>query len=242
MSAQPAASRKSGAFHDTDDAVVARALELTAWARTNIRIIVGGAIALALVVGGLTYYRAYRESREQRAAAEFVRIEQTAASGNLALASRDLQTFVNRYDGTAYAAEARLALAQLYLDQDSAAKAVQLLDGAAGEVDDSPLGPQSALLLAAAQTAANQRDAAIRSYLAVAEDAELPMYRVRALNGAATLRMEAGDHAGAAELYRRLIDLQEEGTLDEQLFRMRLAEAEAAAAAPAAAGSAAAPE
>ena len=219
--------------------MVARALELGAWARTNIRLIIGGAVVLALLFGGLMYYRIYRENREQRAAAEFMRIEQTAASGNAALATRDLQTFVNRYDGTAYGAEARLALAQLHLAQDSAAKAVQVLSGADGEVDDSPVGPQAALLLAAAQSAANQRDAAIGTYLAVAEDAELRMYRVRALNGAATLRAEAGDHAGAAELYRQLIDLQEAGTLDEQLFRMRLAEAEAAAAAaPAAAGAA----
>lgn len=235
MSAQPAASRKGGTFNDSDDAVLGRALELTSWAKTNIRLIVIGTLVLALFVGGLIYYRVYRDNREQRAASEFVRIEQTAASGNAALATRDLQTFVNRYEGTAYADEARIALAQAHLGQDSAAKAVTALRGAEARVADSPVGPQAALLLAAAQEAANQRDAAIRTYLAVAEDADLKMFRVRALNGAATLRVEAGDHAGAAELYRQLVELQEEGTLDEQLFLMRLSEAEAAASAGAAA-------
>lgn len=244
MSAQPAASRKAGSFNDSDDAVLGRALELSNWAKTNIRLIVIGTVVLALLVGGLIYYRVYRENREQRAASEFVRIEQTAASGNVALATRDLQSFVNRYEGTAYADEARIALAQSYLSQDSAAKAVAALQGAEDRVEDSPVGPQAALLLAAAQEAAGQREAAIQTYLAVAEAAELKMFRVRALNGAATLRGDAGDHAGAAEIYRRLVELQEEGSLDRQLFEMRLSEAEAAAAAgtPAAAAPAAAPK
>ena len=57
------------------------------------------------------------------------------------------------------------------------------------------------------------------------------MYQVQALQNAAILRSGKGDFAGAAELYRRLVEMQEEGTMDRQLYEMRLAEAEARAAA-----------
>ena len=232
MAAQPAASRKKpSAYADSDDAFTARALEFTDWARKNIRLIVGVVVALTVIVGGLLYYRMYRAAREERAAVEFANVEQTAASGNIALAQRDLEAYVRRYEGTSYGDEASLALAQLYLSQDSAAKAVQVLEGATDKVDDSVVGPQMALLLAAAQQGANQADAAIQTYLSVADEAELEMYQVQALQNAAILRSEQGDFAGSAELYRRLVEMQEEGSLDRQLYEMRLAEAEARAAA-----------
>jgi predicted negative regulator of RcsB-dependent stress response len=232
MAAQPAASRKKPtAPASSEELFAARALEFTDWARTNIRLIVGGLVALALVVGGLIYYRMYRSAREERAAVEFANVEQTAASGNLPLATRDLQAYVKRYEGTSYGDEAALALAQLYLSQDSAAKAVAVLQGADERVDDSAIGPQAALLLGAAQQAAGKPEDAVRTYLAVADDADMKMYQVQGLQNAALIRSDRGDFAGAAELYRRLVDMQEEGSLDRQLYEMRLAEAEARAAA-----------
>jgi predicted negative regulator of RcsB-dependent stress response len=232
MAAQPAASRKKPSAHaGSEELLAARALEFTDWARKNIRLIVGVVVALAVIVGGLLYYRMYRAAREERAAVEFANVEQTAASGNIALAQRDLEAYVRRYEGTPYGDEASLALAQLYLSQDSAAKAVQALQGAPDKIDDSVVGPQMALLLAAAQQGTNNVDAAIQTYLRVADEAELEMYRVQALQNAAMLRAEKGDHAGSAELYRRLVETQDEGSMDRQLFEMRLAEAEARAAA-----------
>lgn len=215
---------------DPDDAFTLRAAEFTDWARTNIRLIVGGAVLIAVLVGGLLYYRVYREDRLARAATEFVRLQQTAASGNAALATRDLDRFVARYDGTAYADEARIALAQLHLQQDQPARAVEVLGAADAEVGDAALGAPVALMLAAAQQAAGQADAAIATYLRVADGAELKMHRAEALQTAAVLRTEAGDLDGAAELYRRLVDSFEEGSFERQLYGMRLAEVEASAA------------
>jgi predicted negative regulator of RcsB-dependent stress response len=232
MAAQPAASRKKPtAQAGSDDLFAARAIEFTDWARANIRLIVGVVVALALIVGGLIYYRMYRAAREERAAVEFANVEQTAASGNMALATRDLAAYVRRYEGTSYGDEAALALAQLYLGQDSAAKAVEVLRGATERIDDSVVGPQAALLLAAAQQAAGQDTAAVQTYLAVADEAEMEMYQVQGLQNAAILRSDRGDFAGAAELYRRLVDMLDEGSVDRQLYEMRLAEAEARAAA-----------
>ena len=232
MAAQPAASRKKASAQlSSEELLTARALEFSDWARKNIRLVIGGVIVLAVVVGGLLYYRMYRAAREERAAVEFANVEQTAASGNIALAQRDLEAYVRRYEGTTYGEEASLALAQLYLSQDSAAKAVKVLQGAEDRIDDSVVGPQAALLLGAAQQGAKQVDAAIQTYLAVGDKAEMKMYQVQGLQNAAILRFEKGDFAGAAELFRRLVDMQEEGSMDRQLYEMRLAEAEARAAA-----------
>lgn len=206
-----------------------RALEFTAWAKANVRAIVAGAVIVGVIVAGLIYWRVYREGRVERAAAEFLQLEQTAASGNAQLASRDLEAFARRYDGTVYADEARIALAQLHLQRDSAAAAVAILDGAAGKVDGSPVGPQAALLLAAAQQAAGQNEAAVRTYNAVAEDADLSFQRVAALEALAQLHARTGDFAAAAEVYQRLASQAGEDTPERQVYEMRLAEAQAKA-------------
>lgn len=206
-----------------------RAIEFSAWAKRNARLIIAVAVVLAVIVGGLIYWRMYRAQRMERAAAEFVQLQQTAASGNMQLAARDMEQYIRRFDGTVYAEEARIALAQLHLQQDSAAKAVEVLSGAAGRVDRSPMGPQAALLLAAAQQAAGDPDAAIATYMAVAEDADLSFRRIAALEAAAQLHARNGNHAEAAEVYRRLASIAAEGSPDRQVYEMRQAEAEALA-------------
>jgi predicted negative regulator of RcsB-dependent stress response len=232
MSAQHAASRKKTSLHATpDDAFAARAIEFTDWARANIRFVIGGVVLLALIVGGALYYRIYKADREQRAATEFAQVQRTAASGNMTLAARDLQAYIRRYEGTPHADEATVDLGQLYLTQEQPAKAVEALKDAPSRITSSPVGPQAALLLGAAQQAAGNRNGAIQTYLDVADKSKLKMFRVQALQNAAILREEAGDYAGAADLYRQLVDLQDAGTPDRQLFEMRQAEAEAHAAA-----------
>jgi predicted negative regulator of RcsB-dependent stress response len=232
MSAQHAASRKKPLVHaSSDDAFAARATEFTDWARANIRMVIGGVAVLALVVAGALYYRIYRAEREQRAATEFAQVEQTVSSGNYALAARDLQAYIRRYEGTDNGDEAAIALAQIYLLQEQPAKAVEALKNAPSRIGSSAVGPQAAILYGAAQQAAGNRNGAIQTYLDVASKAELKMYRVQALQNAAILREEAGDYKGAAELYKQLVELQDPATPDRQLFEMRQAEAEARAAA-----------
>lgn len=230
MSAQSASGRPRRPLSpESDDALVVRALEFTAWAKTNIRLIIVGAVIITAIVAGLIYWRMYREDRLERAATEFLQLEQTAASGNTQLATRDLQAFIQRYEGTVYADEARIALAHMHLQSDSAALAIRVLEGAAGRVDRSPVGPQAALLLAAAQQAAGDTEGAIATYMAVADEADLLFRRVAALEAAAQLHSRTGNHAEAAEVYRRLSELAGEGTPEHQIYQMRLAEAEAMA-------------
>lgn len=230
MAAQSIASRSRPPHRpDTDDVVLSRALEFSNWARNNVRVIVIGAVLAAVVVGGLLYYRMYRADRMERAATEYMQLEQTAAAGNPALAQRELESFATRYEGTPYADEARIALAQLHLQAGRAEEAIAAAQPVAADIGGSPVGSQAALLLGAAQAASGDPEAAIRTYLRVADQANLPFRRIEALSAAALLRSEAGDFAGAAELYARAVRLSDEGSLERSMYEMRMAEAQARA-------------
>ena len=58
----------------------------------------------------------------------------------------------------------------------------------------------------------------------MADEAELSFRKVEALGAAALLRIEAGDFAGAAQLYGRAVELTEEGSLERSVYEMRMAE------------------
>lgn len=232
MSAQSIANRSHRHRPSDDDAGLARALEWTHWAQTNLRVIVAVAVVVVLGVGGLIYYRYYQTHRKAEAAIALMNLERTVNPANPALAARDIEKFVHRYDGTPAAEEARIALAQMYLQQNEAAKAVDALKGAESRVDASPVGAQEAMLLAAARSAAGDTTGAIQTYLAVADNAKLDFRQQEALENAAMLRMQSGDYANAVPLYERLIKLTGADPEQQQgVYQMRLAEARAKAGA-----------
>jgi predicted negative regulator of RcsB-dependent stress response len=230
MSAQSMANRSSRARHaDPDDAMLARALEFADWARGNVKAVVIGVVLLVVLIGGGLYYRYYTTHRKLEAATELMKLQRTVNADNPQLAARDLEQFVHRYDGTTAAAEAQVALAQMYLQQNDAKKAVATLQGAGSRIGKSEVGPQAALLLAAAQSAAGDTKGAVTTYLAVADQAPHDYQKSEALEDAAVLRTESGDYKGAAELYQRLVDGAEKGSPQRQLYEMRLAEVQARA-------------
>lgn len=220
-----ARSKQSARSLEADDVVLARAMQFTAWARRNARLIIVLS-ALALVgVGSYIYYRIYQAQRAERASIRFMEVERTALSGNATLAQRDLSDFARRFDGTDEADEARLMLAKTYMDAGEPKKALPVLQ----EVSDNlkaPLGVQGAMLLATAQAQSGDREAAVRTYQRVADKAELEYQREDALQSAALLREQAGNWAGAAELWKKLVDDAKEGSFQRSLYEMRLAEAE----------------
>jgi predicted negative regulator of RcsB-dependent stress response len=208
-----------------DDVVMVRALQLSTWARRNARVVMGIAAVTLLAVAAYLFYGYQKRQSEERASIAYSQVERTALSGNATLAQRDLQDFIRRFDGTVQADQARLLLAKVHLDAGKARDAVTVLE-AVDEGPGTPVGAQAAMLLGAAQNQAGNRQAAIQSYLRVADAAELDYEKESALSEAAILRQEGGDFAGAAELFRRLRDMAEEGSPERTVYEMRLAEAE----------------
>ncbi len=229
MASPSVASRSRRVAADPDDAAIARAIAFSAWARKNARriMIVAGVVLAAAAV--LLYMRYLAANKAEAASRRFLEIQQTVETGNPAAAEKELQTFVTAYDGTVEADEARLALAEIHLRANAPKKAVPLAQAVAE--GDSPLSIQGSLLLAAAHAAAGDRAAAVRTYEAAAEEATLRYQKLEALTGAAMLHEQANDFTAAAAIYKRTIELTEEGSMDRSVMEMRLAEAQARAGA-----------
>jgi len=232
MAAQSIASRtRRPQQTEPDDVVLARALQFAEWARRNVMLIIAGGVVLVVLLGGLFWYRTDRANRLERAAIEFMTLEQTIRAGDESIAVRDLQLFVQRHDGTPYADEARLMLGRIHLEEGRAQEAQVALQPVSDRIERSPVGAPGALLLAAAQEAAGQPQDAIQTYLRVGDRAPTEYQRQEGLVAAATLREDLGDFAGAAEVYQRLVNMSEEGSQDRTFYEMRLTEATARASA-----------
>jgi len=225
MASPSVASRNRRPAVDTDDAVIARAIQFSEWAKRNAKAVIGvGAVALVAVAAFLWYRYDSRQSAE-RAAIAYAQVEQTVLSGNATLAQRDLPEFIRRHDGTVEADQARMLLAKVHLEAGKPTEAVAVLQEVKAGMS-TPVGAQASLLLAAAQGEAGEREASVATYLRVADAAELDYQRDAALAEAALLRQQGGDFAGAAELYRRLVEAAPEGSFERSVYEMRLAEAE----------------
>jgi predicted negative regulator of RcsB-dependent stress response len=225
-------SRRPPQGPDTEDVVLARAIEFSQWAKRNARIIIIVAVLAAISIGGLIYYRTVQAERTASAAADFMVLEQTVPQLDAATGAADLQRFIATYDGTVYADEARVLLGQIHLQEGEAQQAVSVLEPAAGRAGRSPVGAQAGLLLGAAHAQLGNAEAAADAYLSVSRDARFEFERRQALEAAAVLRADAGNYAGAADLYRDLVGMTEEGTMERSVYEMRLAEVEHRAAAP----------
>ena len=203
-----------------DDAVVAGFLSTAAWVRSHSRAVTIGVVVLGIGIFAAIQYVQYRSALTERAASELIQVRQTAASGNIPLAVRDLETFAERFDGTPAASEARLLLAQLQLAQGNAAQAVEAVQPVA-DARDPLLAASAGLLLAGAHEAAGEPEQAEQVYLRIAERAELDFQKREALEDAARIRAARGDADGAVQLYDQLIGLTQPDSPERDVYEMR---------------------
>jgi predicted negative regulator of RcsB-dependent stress response len=222
--------RRPGQDAAPDDAFIERVLQLSNWAQQNLATVVIGAVVLAVVVAGTLYYRGHQAERRTQAAIELMNLRLGAGQFEEEQLLRQLQVFVQRYDGTASADEARVLLGQTHLRLDQPAEAVAVLEPQARR-PDRPLGAAAAFLLATAYEAQERPEDAEAVYLRIAERAEMSYQKREALDQAARLRLDRTDAAGAVALYERLIGTVGEGTPERAFYEMRLAEARAQATA-----------
>ena len=214
--------------HDPDDIFIAKTLEISKWAENNQQLLTVGIVALILLVAGALYYGNYRDSLSQQAGNQLEQIHQTIALQDREGAKSELSTFLQRFDGTAYAGEARLLLGELYLETGEPQQALAVLEPLAGSPRD-PLELQAATLLAAAYEQEGRTDDAEEMYLTIADRSDLDFQVRGALESAARIRANAGDTEGAIALYQRILDDLPEEAQNRGFYQMRLAELEATA-------------
>jgi predicted negative regulator of RcsB-dependent stress response len=227
MAKHPAARRVHRAESD-EDVFVTGVLESSAWLKTHGRYVLFGGTALVVATAALVYWLNYRSDLQERAAAELTPVRQTVVEGNRQLAMRDLKSFVGKYGSTPSADEARLLLAQIYVEEGRATDAIKMLEPVADPSDAG--GASGALLLGAAYEAAKQLERAEQAYLEVADAARFGFEKREGLERAAILRLQKGNAPGAAELYDRALKTLPEDSPERSVYQMRIAEIRAAGA------------
>ena len=191
------------------------------WAQTHTRAVLLITVGLVLLVGGLLYYRSYRESLRTRAAIE---LNQLRATLTMADAVPRLTGFVARFDGTPASTEGRLLLAKLQLQSGQPQAALGVLDPIASEPVDVPSGYAVKLLLAEAYKNSGEYERSLSQLDAIIDGAYVPYQRHRALAERGRLLADLGRLEEAAVAYQRLVD--DESATDD-VYWVRLGEIQA---------------
>jgi len=215
--------RPLGAKDNADDAFVAGVLQASTWAQRNQqKLVVGGLFLLVAVLGGL-YYLNFRSTRTNQAAQELEQVQQTLGVGDPAAARAQLVTYIERFDGTPYAIEARVILGELDLQSGEAAQAISALEPLRSAASN-PVALQGVRLLAAAYETANRPEDAIDAYMEVADKAEMTFQSREAALAAARVMTQAGLFERAAGVYEELLLEFEPGDPARGALELRLAE------------------
>jgi predicted negative regulator of RcsB-dependent stress response len=222
----PSARRRPEEKQEAEDVFVEKILHRGNWAKENGQTLFLAGIVLSVLVAGGFYYATYRSGVEETAIAQLERVQASVGFGEREEAKTQLYQYLEQFDGTVYALEARLILGQLLLEDKSPEEAKDVLAPAVREMNRQPIGVQAAFLMAAAYEEAGEREEAERLLLRIADTSDLLFQIHEALAAAARLRMEDGDFQGAAELFRDVLADMDESSPDRSYWEMRLAEAE----------------
>ncbi len=214
--------------HTSDeDRFVAGTLQILNWAQKHTRMLVVGAVALAIAVLAVRYYVDYRRQVREVASAEIRNIRGELLSGDASQVVDQLRAFVIQYEGSDYDREARVLLAHSLLLSNRASEAIEPARQAMSQLGDDPLATRAAFLLAAAFEEVGDTAGAIQTYERIGDRLESRLLKSRGLEGAARLRAAQGDRAGAMALYQELAALTpEEETARRMFYEMKAAEME----------------
>lgn len=217
-------SSGTGPQGTADDALTARILHFVGWARNRTEVLVALAVLVVLIAGGGLWYWNQRSAQLEEASSELQEIQQTLGFAEPDAAAGELRTFLGRHGGTPYGIEARLALAELLLDQGNPQEAISVLGEVAPSFRD-PLRIQATELLAVALEQAEDWDGAVDVYEQLADRAELRFQRRDAARGLARSHLALEDTAAAVAAFERAIsELDEDDDDTRNYFQMRLAE------------------
>lgn len=224
---KPMARQKRPHAVDTEDHVTERILEAVTWAESHRRTVMVGVVALVAVVAGVFYYQDYRAKLAERASVRLQEIQLAAQSQDSEVLRSELRLFVDQFSGTIYAGQARVALAGLELQRDSATAAIRVLEPVADLESGEPLAFTAAGMIAAAYEQVGEPDRALRQYERIEAAALFDQQRHTAMAEQARIHLSAGRYSQAVSLYERLQaeSGDEPGALD--VYAVRLGEARA---------------
>src|SRR5438105_6415867 len=118
-------------------------LDMMDWLQLNWRWIGGAAAVVAVAAAGYWFYIRSQQIKTANAERSLMQAEQSLQSGNLALATSDLQRVVNRYKGTGAGTEAAMVLAQADYNAGKYQDGVKVLQDVTGKAGGSEAAIQS---------------------------------------------------------------------------------------------------
>jgi outer membrane protein assembly factor BamD (BamD/ComL family) len=177
--------------------------------RQRLFLIVLGVVVAGAIVGWFVMVSA--ERKEQFAARSLNQARLAAESGNLPLASSELQRLITTYRGTEAANEAVITLNQVRMvNGQSELAAVGLREFLAADPPEKYVAPAYGLLGAALENAKRWADAA-NAYMQASNAAELPYLKANYLVEAGRAYRLAGRAAEAAKAYRTILEKYPDG-------------------------------
>jgi tetratricopeptide (TPR) repeat protein len=201
------------------DRFVERTFDWAHWAETHRREMVGGVIALVVLLAGFFVYRDVSRGAEEEAARDYLMARQGYFAGNYQLAVSDLQGFLDRHGGTPYADDALLFLGESQLQAGQPAEAVTTLQELLDEHGSSPLADNARRLLAVAYGQAGQLERAVAMYREAIENAPFDEQKLQLHASLAGLYETQSRKEEAVAEYQAIIELQPEGPAADEARR-----------------------
>lgn len=135
--------------------------EIRQWWKENGNFVVTGLVLGVVVLGGWNYWKHYRLRQAETASAAYEQLIQSVQSGDSASAEDIAGRLTSEFGATPYAAQARLALARLYVATNDADAAATQLQAVIDESDDRHLERIARLRLARVRLMQEQPDDAL---------------------------------------------------------------------------------
>ena len=181
-------------------------------------------VAIAIIFAGVWYFERSQSLKRQRAETAYFQARQSAAAGNLPLATSDLQKVVSRYEGTNAGAQAAMTLAQLHFEQKKFKEGVDVLKAAQAMAPDD-FKPSIHALEASGLEELKDFAGAAEQYKLAAEATRFPADKAQYQASAARDYQAAGKTAEAKAIWTELAKDEAAPTAAEA--RVRLGELDA---------------
>jgi predicted negative regulator of RcsB-dependent stress response len=175
------------------------------WYRDQTRLLIAGGILVAVIALVAWFITSSGKRKEEFAARSLNQARSIAESGNLPLASSELQKLIQTYKGTDAATEAVITLNQVRMvNGQSELAVVGLRDFIASKPDAKYLAPTYGLLGAALENSKRFEDAA-QAFVNASKSADVEYLKARYLIDAGRAYRAGGKTQGAIAVYREVV-------------------------------------
>ena len=174
------------------------------WASANRRMLIAGAVALAVVAGGAWVYGRSTELKAENAERNLIVAEQAMAQGAVPAAQGELEKVVARYPGTAAGVEAAMMLAQLHYQKAEYQQGIDRLEAAVKQRAAKPREGAIRALVGDGYAELGEFGEAASAYEAAAKATEFKLDKLSFRTKAAYAYMNAGNRDAALAIWTDL--------------------------------------